>query len=96
MDIDIKIYINNFIKFFNENPSELTSIIGHASPDEFYKEVESVAHNNYQNGEDIELTRNQLIDIVLKLNNIQPTDKKSVKETIEPFIETSYGKMFLN
>lgn len=96
MDIDVKIYINNFIKFFNENPNELASIIGQSSPDQFFKEVESVAYLNHEQGEDVELTRKQIIDIIVKLNKIQPDQKKSIKKTIEPFIETSYGKIFLN
>lgn len=92
MDVDVKIYVSNFIKFFRENPSELASVIGQGSPDEFFTEVEKVAYENYEKGEDIELTQKQLINIVLKINHMQPEENSIVL----PYIESSYGKIFLN
>jgi hypothetical protein len=88
MDVDVKIYISNFKKFFNENPNELSNLIGKADPDEFFDEIE--------NGEEIELTKKQIISVVINLNNITPKPKEEIKSIIEPYFETSYGKIFLN
>lgn len=82
-----------------ENPNELASIIGQASPDDFFKEVENTAMENHDKGEDIELTQRQMINIVLKLNNMQPEEEEKVQENLEviaPVMETSYGLIFLN
>ena len=99
MNVDVQIYVSNFVKFFRENPNELASIIGQGSPDEFYVEVEKVAHENYEKGEDIELTQKQLINIVLKINQMQPEEESKVQENVAelvPVMETSYGLIFLN
>ncbi len=99
MDVDVKIYVSNFIKFFTDNPNELASVIGQASSDDFYREVELAAYENYEKGEDIELTQKQLINIVLRLNHMQPEEEEKVSEKLEsmgPVMETSYGLIFLN
>ena len=100
MNVDVQIYVSNFIKFFRENPNELASIIGQASSDDFYTEVEKAAYENYEKGEDIELTQKQLINIVLKLNKMQPEEEiERVEENVvalAPIMETSYGLIFLN
>ena len=99
MNVDVQIYVSNFIKFFRENPNELASVIGQGSPDEFFGEVEKAAYENYEKGEDIELTQKQLINIVLKINQMQPEEEEKVEETITalaPVMETSYGLIFLN
>jgi hypothetical protein len=92
-NVDVQIYVSNFIKFFKDNPEELVKVIGHGTSEDFFDEVKRVAYNNYEKGEDIELTHKQIIDIVLKINNISP--KKDLKEET-PFIKTSWGNMFLN
>lgn len=94
MDVDVQIYVSNFKRFFLENPTELAGLIGQANQDDFFNEVERVAFKNYEKGEDVELTQKQIIGIVLKLNHMQP--KEEIQSIIEPFFETSYGKIFLN
>jgi len=99
MEIDVQIYVSNFKRFFMENPKELASIIGQASPDDFFREVENTAKENHDKGEDVELTQKQMINIVLKLNNMQPEEEVKVQENLEviaPVMETSYGLIFLN
>jgi len=56
--------------------------------------VEKAANENYEKGEDIELTQKQMINIILKLNHMQPEEE--VINLVEPYFETSYGKIFLN
>jgi len=94
MNVDVQIYVSNFVKFFTDNPDELQKLIGVAEPQEFFDEVENVANENFDKGEDIELTQKQMIGIILKLNHMQP--EEDVATIVEPYFETSYGKIFLN
>ena len=45
-EIDITIYLNNFKKFFNQNPGELKNLIGQADKERFFEEVERIVKNN--------------------------------------------------
>ena len=94
MNVDVQIYVSNFVKFFTDNPEELQKLIGVAEPQDFFDEVEKVANENFDKGEDIELTQKQMIGIILKLNHMQPEEE--VVSIVEPYFETSYGKIFLN
>jgi len=94
MNVDVQIYVSNFVKFFTDNPDELQKLIGVAEPQEFFDEVVKVANENFDKGEDIELTQKQMIGIILKLNHMQPEEE--VATIVEPYFETSYGKIFLN
>ena len=45
----------------------------------------------------LELTQKQLISIILKINEMNPAEEKVVQDTIiGPFMETSFGLVFLN
>jgi len=94
MNVDVQIYVSNFVKFFTDNPEELQKLIGIAEPNSFFDEVEKAANENYEKGEDIELTQKQMINIILKLNHMQPEEE--VINLVEPYFETSFGKIFLN
>ena len=94
MNVDVQIYVSNFVKFFTNNPNELKSLIGVAEPESFFTKVEEVANKNFDNGEDVELTQKQMIGVILELNQMQP--KEEVESLVEPYFETSYGKIFLN
>tara|TARA_R110000803_G_scaffold30543_6_gene68813 strand:+ start:525 stop:812 length:288 start_codon:yes stop_codon:yes gene_type:complete len=95
MNVDVQIYISNFIKFFNDNPNELKQLIGVAKPDDFYEYVEKVSNDNFENGEDIQLTQKQIIKIVVELNHMGMKEEE-VKVNLKPYYETSYGLIFLN
>ena len=92
-NVDVQIYVSNFIKFFKDNPEELAKVIGQGTPDDFFAEVKKTAYENYEKGEDIELTHKQIIKIVLKINHMLPEDEPKVAG---PIMETSWGNMFLN
>ncbi len=94
MNVDVQIYVSNFVKFFTNNPNELKNLIGVAEPESFFTKVEEVANKNFDKGEDVELTRKQMIGVILELNQMQP--KEEVESLVEPYFETSYGKIFLN
>ena len=94
MNVDVQIYVSNFVKFFTNNPNELKNLFGVAEPESFFTKVEEVANKNFDNGEDVELTQKQMIGVILELNQMQP--KEEVESLVEPYFETSYGKIFLN
>jgi len=91
MNVDVQIYLSNFKSFFNNNPNDLISLIGNNDKDKFFELVESAVTENYDKGEDLELTKKQLIDIMLILT------KDRVEERVENFIlKGPYGDIFLN
>jgi|TARA_B110000503_G_scaffold143752_1_gene248029 hypothetical protein len=97
MSVDVQIYVSNFIKFFKDNPNELIGLIGKGDSEDFFKEVEMLVNKNHEKGEDLELTQKQLISIILKINEMNPVDEKFIEDTIVgPFMETSFGLVFLN
>ncbi len=67
MNVDVQIYLSNFKSFFNNNPNDLISLIGSNDKDKFFELVEGAVTENYDKGEDLELTKKQLIDIMLIL-----------------------------
>lgn len=91
MNVDVQIYLSNFKSFFNNNPNDLISLIGNNDKDKFFELVEGAVIENYDKGEDLELTKKQLIDIMLILT------KDRVEERVENFIlKGPYGDIFLN
>lgn len=77
-------------KFFDENPTDLGNLIPLNLKEQFYDKVEITAVSNYEDGKEIPLTRKQLIEICVELNG----NPKKKEETI--FVETNFGKLFLN
>jgi len=91
MNVDVQIYLSNFKSFFNNNPNDLINLIGDGDKDKFFELVEGSVIENYDKGEDLELTKKQLIDIMLILT------KDRVEEKVENFIlKGPYGDIFLN
>jgi hypothetical protein len=91
MNVDVQIYLSNFKSFFNNNPNDLINLIGDGDKDMFFELVEGSVIENYDKGEDLELTKKQLIDIMLILT------KDRVEEKVENFIlKGPYGDIFLN
>ena len=91
MNVDVQIYLSNFKSFFNNNTNDLINLIGDGDKDKFFELVEGAVIENYDKGEDLELTKKQLIDIMLILT------KDRVEEKVENFIlKGPYGDIFLN
>lgn len=85
--IDVDIYLNQFKKFFNENPDSLKKLIGNINEGFFFKKVEEISYHNLNIGEHVSLTRKQLIDIVVDLNK---------KRKVGGFKYTKFGFICLN
>ena len=91
MNVDVQIYLSNFKSFFNNNPNDLINLIGDGDKDKFFEMVQESVIENYEKGEDLELTKKQLIDIMLILT------KDRVEEKVEKFIlKGPYGDIILN
>jgi hypothetical protein len=91
MNVDVQIYLSKFKSFFNNNPNDLINLIGDGDKDKFFELVQESVIENYEKGEDLELTKKQLIDIMLILT------KDRVEEKVENFIlKGPYGDIFLN
>jgi hypothetical protein len=86
-NIDVDIYLTQLKKFFKDNPSDLTAIIGNIDSDLFYEEVRNQAILNIEKGEEVQLTQIQILNIIVKLSRLKKNPL---------FIETQFGKICLN
>lgn len=96
MNVDVEIYVSQFKTFFKENPDEFHNLIGKGKPEDFFYEVRVQAQKNFDEGEEIELTRKQLIDVVLRINNMGPDQSENVEKNLLPFQQHPMGKIWLN
>ena len=81
MSVDVEIYMNNIIKFFRENPNDLLNLVPKTKEEEFYSKLREVAIQNYEKGEEVNLTKNQIVVICAEIHG---KSKKVKKETSEP------------
>jgi hypothetical protein len=93
-NVDVQIYFSQFKTFFNENPRELENLIGKGSPEEFYSEVYKKILENFNKGDELELTQRQIIDVVLKINQMGYKEEEQIPKEI--FQKTEFGLICLN
>jgi hypothetical protein len=94
-NIDAEIYLNNLIGFFEKNPNDLIDLIGELKKNTFYKKIREKVYENAKKGDEITLTQQQLIDIVVGMYD-DVTQKGKIIEVKVPVIQTSYGTIWLN
>ena len=94
MNIDVEIYIKNFVNFFESNPNELIELIGNELKEVFYQKVKEQCYINLDKGEEITLTQKQLIDIVVDIKKSKPDI--NILLTNGVFQQTKYGLISLN
>ena len=94
--VDIDIYINQLVRFFESNPNDLMDLIGELDKDEFYNLLKEQATLNYDKGEDIILTQHQIIEVVVKLKKRDITNEKLVIIINKVFQSTNHGLIGLN
>ena len=93
--VEVEIWVNQFIGFFDKNPEQLIQLIGGADKDIFFEKVRQRCTKNLEEGDEVSLTQKQLIEIIVSLTkeskiNINITD-------IDKFFQkTSLGKICLN
>lgn len=91
--VDIDLYMNQFINFFESNPNDLIELIGDTLKETFYDKVRMRCIENYEKGEDISLTNRQMMEIVLEIRNEDSPDLKRISKIFE---STKYGTICLN
>jgi len=92
-NVDIDIYMNQFINFFENNPNDLIELIGDSLKETFYDKVRMRCVENLNNGEDVSLTNKQMMEIVLELRHEETIDEEKIKKL---FKSTKYGTFCLN
>lgn len=94
-DVDVDIYINQLISFFNKNPNDLIDLIGDLLKESFYKKVREQCIKNSEVGDEVSLTQKQIIDIVVELKKVKSIeyDKSKLYGIVQ---ETKFGSIFLN
>jgi hypothetical protein len=91
MNVDVEIYMSEFVRFFKENPDDLINLIGKAKQEDFFNGVRQLAEKNWEEGNDIQLTQKQMIALIVELND--KTEEIIVKV---PMMVTKHGNIFLN
>lgn len=94
-NVDVEIYMNQLISFFEKNPNGLTDLIGESNKEEFFERVKKQCYKNIEDGDEVSLTQQQLIMIVveLKQNKNIPVD---IFEVEGVFQSTKWGFISLN
>lgn len=92
MSVEVEIYMSNIIKFFKQNQKELLSLVPKTKEQEFYTKIREVAIFNQKKGDEVSLTKNQLIEICAEVNG------KSISEPHMQgvFQVTKFGNICLN
>ena len=94
-NVDIEIYLNQVITFFEKNPNDLMDLIGELQKDEFYLKLRQQCEKNVEEGKDITLTKEQMINIVVDLKIPDIVDKQEV--VVNNIVQkTKFGEIFLN
>jgi hypothetical protein len=94
-NVDVEIYINNFITFFKNNPNDLIELIGDILQEDFFKKVKEKSYENLEKGSDVSLTQKQLIDIVVELKKLS-NHEIDINKIESIFIQTPFGQFSLN
>ena len=63
--VEVDIYMNQLISFFENNPNDLMDLIGNENKTDFYKRVKEQCFVNLNKGDDVSLTKQQLIGPIL-------------------------------
>lgn len=94
-NIDVDIYVNQLITFFDKNPNDLIDLIGDLLKESFYEKVREQCIKNSEVGDEVSLTQKQIINIVVELKKVKSIeyDKTKLHSIVQ---ETKFGSIFLN
>lgn len=95
-NVDCEIYISQLVTFFENNPNDLIDLVGGENKDIFFQLVRKYVYVNFDKGDEVTLTNQQLIDIVLEINNKKKESNTISYEVLVPYIKTKYGEIILN
>lgn len=93
MNVDLEIYLNNFIKFFKKNPNDLLNLVPKELEEVFYSKIRERATLNVEESQNPVLTQKQIIEICVELNG-----KKEKVQTLDEklYMSTSFGIICMN
>lgn len=92
-NVDVEIYLNQLVSFFEKNPNDLIDLIGNNLKNSFFEKVKEQCYKNIENGDEISLTHKQLIDIVILLKEGSNVNEELVHGV---FQKTKFGLISLN
>lgn len=99
-NVDVEIYVSQLINFFENNPNDLMGLIGDLQKDEFYLKLRERCEENFEKGEEITLTKTQIVEVVLELKfkelPIKDLKIDMVIEVDKLFEKTKFGLIGLN
>ena len=95
-NLDVEIYMNQFVTFFENNPNDLLELIGDSNRDSFYDLVKEQCEKNLSSGDEVSLTQHQIIEIVVKLKKVDLKTHQMVVIVDKVFQSTSFGIIGLN
>lgn len=93
-NVEIEIYMTNFIGFFKKNPDQLQILIGDLDSEVFYDEIRSLATENLELEKEVAPTRQQMIDLLVSLNSGRK--KEEIKKVVTPFMDHHMGQISMN
>ena len=95
-NIDCEVYISQLITFFEKNPNDLIQLIGDGQKEEFYDLLRTQCEENSKKGDHV-ISKDQMIEIVLKLKMPEIMNIEESKETVESYVmKTKWGEINLN
>lgn len=96
-NIDVEIYISQMITFFEKNPKDFIDLVGNIEKEIFYNKMKERSLKNVKEEKDLILSKEQIIDIVIELQDPNLNEKKDDIKNIENIIlKTKFGNIFLN
>lgn len=95
MNLEVSIYISNLIKFFNDNPKDLTNLIPIEKKDEFFNKVKVIANKNVVEFQDPTLTKEQFIEVCRDIISTEEDHYIVIKKE-GPLVFTKFGIISLN
>ena len=94
MKLEVEIYMNGVIKFFNENPKDLQNLVPENKKEILFEKIREKASENSEKGEEVTITKNQIIEICVEINT--EVSKLEIVHTEGPILKTKYGEICLN
>jgi hypothetical protein len=95
-NIDAQIYYKKLVDFFENNPTQLHTLIGNMDKKNFYSKIKNKVEQNCTEGSDFELNRKELADIIFELFQETNQNTKNKIAMDGKFVETSFGYFSLN
>jgi len=93
-NVEIEIYMTNFVGFFKKNPDQLKILIGDFDGEKFYGKVRSLVTKNHEEEKELAPTRQQMIYLLLSMN--KERELSDIKKVVKPFMEHHMGNINLN